>query len=130
MRIISNDELEAVSGGKESADGGGDDAFLSWLDGAWDSISSWFGGGGSGGGGTENIQTITIRASRMSDAEAIAYDIQEGIKLAPTCEFTYVINPTAVTVGLSATASVAPSGTASGSRTTTTATRSWKCPPK
>lgn len=140
MRIISNVELNLVAGGlggivtANLADAGDVDGG-SWFDGFSNWFATFFGGGGGGSGGGQ-IQTVVISAPRMSDAEKIAYDIQRDRAAAPGCEYTYVINPSSNTIGVSGTiggtVSVTPSatgsGTANGAHTWTEPTRSWKCP--
>lgn len=63
MRIISNEELQSVSGS-------------GWFDDVWDSISNFFGGGNSG------IQTVEIVGTRMTEGEKQAYDFNQTLTAA------------------------------------------------
>jgi hypothetical protein len=115
MRLISNEELNGVAGGKEDGSSNWFSSLCNWMDGL-----GWQSG--------DVYQSVTITAKSWTDAEKIAYDISEGVALAPGCEFTYAVNPTSTTVGVTLVGSLTPSATGSASKTTVTAFKSWKCP--
>ena len=127
MRAISSAELVLVSGGLQMYDGGGESSW-GWGD-MWDSLVDWFTSDSSANVPEGPMQVVVITAPRMSDAQKMAYDIQQQRELAPGCEFTMEINPTSTTVTASVTVALAPSGTGTASTTFQNVKRSWKCPP-
>lgn len=115
MRMLAQEEMGLVAGG-----------------GIFDDIIGFFmadnGNTGDLGG---PMQTVNVVGNKLSDKQAIAYDIQQLQQAFPNCTITFTVAPVVVsgTLTLTASSTSGIGGSAGGTVTRSTGTTVISCPP-